>query len=1123
MDFIVRALSERFLLRIELAYFILIHSFASPQSKDRIMQTILGPFHPYLEDALIDEILRHKENDLLKPILIVVPSDALRRRVKILCARERNLALLNLPILTFYQLSLRLHGESHSVAPQLRGDLFLEEALRQIIRTRQPGAEPFAGIEERVGGCAALWQTLRDLRDGLVDPAAALDALGEGHFSARANQRTSDLLHLLETQLRFCREKAIDDQSDLDKSATERAPASTFLKQFAQIFYYGFYDLTQIQVDLFHAVAKTFPTTLFFPLLPARPSHEAWSFAERFYQRYVQGYDTETPKELVAPAGAALPALFRLFDESSERDYQPLPNNWHCTIHNAFGIYDEVAAAAKEILRLIDDGGLAFHDIGVVARSLEAYGPAVSDIFHEHQIPIAGDIEAPLAEFPLTKAVSLLLNLPTHDFLRAEVIDLLSSPYFQFNSAGNSAISARPELWDLATRELAICKGIAEWRRLRNYVKRDLVLSQHSDDDEPRVIRIGAAQLQSLADIVESLAADLVNLAPHASWRHYAGVWKELLKKYLAIGADNADAPPDTERALHETILEVLDQLAGLDAVHDDVSLNDFSHTFQHWLERSPVAESAPNTAGVALLNASAARGDKFRALFILGLNEGVFPRTIREDAFLRDRDREILERDLGYKVSQKLAGFDEEKLLFTLLVNAARERLYCSFQRSDDGGRVLAPSWYVTELKRILGGADNPHLVSVTIPRSITDKNDGEPFKHENLLLPEELAIRLSLDGKDPSTLLDAFALTPNLYRQGRKAVLALDQSADRLLLYDGVVGALPAHWQHFSERGLSPTALETYARCPFQFFARHILGLERLQRPEDILGPSPAEFGELGHEILNKFFASLIERGYFHDPPSSIDIDSELAAIAQRAFADYEAKNPVGYPLAWENLKDGLVQLLRQVVLRDLGELADSGYTPVSLETDMTDRLPGDWPEPLNGLLIRGRMDRIDRNAKENRLRVIDYKFKLGASQSVQDKNLYRAALRGERLQPPFYFLLGQRWAEKENVKTSEAAIAAQFYFIAPRWADGPWVTTEFGADGLTGKVGAEIKNTIAYLAQGIEQGRFFIQRGEHCGHCEVAEICRKNHPPSLWRAENDPLTEPHRALHAKDPKKL
>ena len=179
--------------------------------------------------------------------------------------------------------------------------------------------------------------------------------------------------------------------------------------------------------------------------------------------------------------------------------------------------------------------------------------------------------------------------------------------------------------------------------------------------------------------------------------------------------------------------------------------------------------------------------------------------------------------------------------------------------------------------------------------------------------------------------------------------------------------------------------------------------------------MGPSPAEFGELGHEILNKFFACLIARGYFHEPPSSLDVELELAAIAQRACADYQAKNPVGYPLAWESLKDGLLQLLRQVILKDLGELAGSGYTPVSLETDMTDRLPSDWPEPLKGLTIRGRMDRIDRNETKNKLRVIDYKFKFGASQSTPDKNLYRAALRGQRLQPPFYYLLGAALDER------------------------------------------------------------------------------------------------------------
>jgi hypothetical protein len=121
------------------------------------MRTILGPFHPYLETTLVEEILRVKGDDPFDALLILVPSDALRRRLKILLARERQLSLINLPILTFYQLSLRLFAEVHgALSPALSGDLFFEEALRQLIRAKEPGTAAFSGIEERSGGCAAL-------------------------------------------------------------------------------------------------------------------------------------------------------------------------------------------------------------------------------------------------------------------------------------------------------------------------------------------------------------------------------------------------------------------------------------------------------------------------------------------------------------------------------------------------------------------------------------------------------------------------------------------------------------------------------------------------------------------------------------------------------------------------------------------------------------------------------------------------------------------------------------------------------------------------------------------------------------------------------------------------------
>src|SRR6185436_12644125 len=164
--------------------------------------------------------------------------------------------------------------------------------------------------------------------------------------------------------------------------------------------------------------------------------------------------------------------------------------------------------------------------------------------------------------------------------------------------------------------------------------------------------------------------------------------------------------------------------------------------------------------------------------------------------------------------------------------------------------------------------------------------------------------------------------------------------------------------YWRHIFQRGLSPTALETYARCPFQFFSRHVLGLERLDRPEEVSGPSPADYGELGHAILKGVYLALIQRDYFNRKSIPIDFDLTVAAVAQQVFAEYEKENPVGYALTWECLKEDLTRLIGQVIRRDLEEMAASGFAPATLETDMTDRLPDDWPDPVKGMTIRGRM---------------------------------------------------------------------------------------------------------------------------------------------------------------------
>jgi ATP-dependent helicase/nuclease subunit B len=498
-----------------------------------------------------------------------------------------------------------------------------------------------------------------------------------------------------------------------------------------------------------------------------------------------------------------------------------------------------------------------------------------------------------------------------------------------------------------------------------------------------------------------------------------------------------------------------------------------------------------------------AARGSRYRTLFIVGLNEGLFPRTIREDAFLRDRTRRVIETSLGYKVSEKLAAYDEEKLLFTLLAGAASDRLYALYHRSDESGAALEPSWYLTELKRIFSAE------TITIPRSLRSKTELEPFCQSGMLLPEELAISLSLKNENVEKLLHHFPETEALYRRGKKLLAVIEDTGSELSQYDGMTGYLADSWARLSRDGVAPTSLERYARCPFQFFALNILKLHPFERPEDQSVVGASDIGQLIHRVLRDFFQELIERRYFDRGRVSIDPEALLKATAQKTFQAYEAENPTGYSLVWEILQETITALLQQLLASDLQELLRAGCQPFALETALTSCLPATWPEPASSLALRGTIDRIDWDPTGNRLLVIDYKYKSGRNPSSADTDLVRAAVRGEKLQPPLYALLAREYGKAQQ---RAAGIDVALYYLAPNWDEGPLLKKFFSADHWDGPIGQCLSDTVSYLIEGIHQGRYFIHPGAACEYCEVAQACRKDHLPTAWRTANDPLTLRH-----------
>ncbi|MFQ5588967.1 MAG: PD-(D/E)XK nuclease family protein [Nitrospiria bacterium] len=1067
------------------------------------MNIFKGPFHPHLENAIADEIRRFKSDDPLKPLLIVVTSDTLKRHLMKRLTLGHGLNLIHVAFLNFNQLAKTLCKENFNDDElSTQDDLFFEETLRRALNASVSG-NTFSKFTFSDGGATALWQTLRDLKEGLFSAETGLQALKEGHFGRGAMRGIlPGLFNLYETMTAGWRKQHILDYGDLALRAAEDVSGSAFLKQFPGIFYYGFYDLTQILIDLFHALTKHHPATLFFPSLKNQP---AWAFSERFFEHHIEGLVTDSAQIIDLCASTALekqPRYFDLFDE----DAQTSPDDTGTTLRitNAFDHQDEVLFAAKEIVRLISDEDAAFHEIGVVARDMSPYLGTIQICFQKHAIPVSSACEAPLLRHPLAQAALHLSELPSADFPRARIIDFLASPFFKTEFFCENTTPADRDAWDMVSRSAKITQGLHSWRRLEHWAQ----------EEEPPL----AEAADRLWRTVSNLHADLNTLPLASSWEDYAARWEALLIKTLGFHpldeADEAALEVDSEdHEINKGVLDVLRSLSGLDRVTKQVSRENFIAAFQRALSRATLPVTKKNIPGVSVMNVMQARGLSFRFLFLLGLNEGIFPRAIREDPLLQDSHRRVLETVLGYKAGEKLAGYDEEKLLLALTAGGAAQTLYASYHRTDGSGRPAAPSPYVNTLKKTFWGSSGSEKTENTLPRSIITRRNHAPFDRDDLSLPDELAVLLNLTSQSCDALLKHLSFPPEFYRHGQKALMQLEHDGP-LTAFDGLMDGR-GHWADLQKKGISPTGLETYAQCPFRYFAEKLLALKPADTPEDKTETANSDIGTLCHDILKRFYETCFTDSGGPLPAKPFEIGAQLRLIGHTCFAQFETETPPVYALHWEATKTRILEILEDVIEIDLAALARSGYRPSAFEVKGRQRLEDDWPE------FTGRIDRLDFHPEEGKLRVIDYKVTFRKSYKRLEKNLLLSAIRGERLQAPVYLRLAEIFAEEWGEEDRQTT--AVFYHIAPNWPDGPLVLSEFSENHWHGECGAALKATIDTLFEGLSAGRFFMKPGDACGFCDVRTLCRHHHLPSRQRIEADPGWQQHRALQKKDPPRI
>ena len=1058
----------------------------------RPLSILTGPFHPDIESALKDRLnewaAANRARGSLTPCALVAPSREMRRYLKHLITLRWGMTLAGAHLLDVQGLSRKIVSTAGGDPPPGRADdLVLDDLIRDIVRNEKFPAD-WKALVRTTGGAAALRRSLRDLEEARVP--------------ARAKNREPVLrLHAL-----FQEERKIlglGTTSDPVEAAIRLSGDSGFLQSMGRVLYYGFYDMTQLQMDLLGAVSSHSPTTMF---LPCAPGRRAFEFAEGFLGTLAArfaGADARPAADAgqgeaagkSPPAGEGdppllRPALDRLFSE--EADGQP-PHLEEGALRSftAAGPMGELEIAAKEILRWIEEEGAAFDGIGVIARNLDAYLPHLPAVFDAHAVPFRTPEKRPVFRSPWAMTLLALNRVLAGGYSKTDILDVLASPYFQ---AGEGGVSVG-EIARGRVRRFGVIRGVEDWRKLARGER----ATGASDSDPIAEEEIGRFQ-DGLGRLLDAAA----RLPRRGPWGVMIDKYEQLIRDVLGgsmFEQEDQDRPEEIPReSPEESLTAIFAALADRAKIRPETDAESFLARVGEHLRTHEVSPHEPGHAGVEVLNAMDARGKRFDRIVVMGLQEGVWPRTENEDPFLNNKIRRRLSDSFSVHLPQKSAGGAEERLLFTLALASGRRRVTLTRQRSGENGRPLVRSWYLHELARALGRTDGNLPGTAPVPRRLEDRMDQRIFS-DSLWTPAEWTARLLIHGHNPEALHSIRGLEAGVLEGCFDAGSRLSRLGSDLTDRDGMIDKRPERGNDLKEKGFSPTALETYARCPFRFFAKHVLRLEELDDFEEIAELESRDIGDLLHEIFERFFSSRA-----HDAPA--DASAPLSRAIETTLNGYEKKAPVGHPFLWRRTRRTLRALAEGYIGRGLEFLRESGFQPVAYEKRSDATLPDDpaFPSILRRMKIHGRLDRIDRRESETgvELRVVDYKYTAG--KGVPKRNLEEETIQGRSLQPAFYALLAR--ADEPDAKVS-----AELHYVAPNWPEKTPRRYALPSDAWESGWTMEMGKTLSEILTGIRDGQFHIipqdGEGSHCRTCPYQVLCRRNHRPTRYRRTADPRT--------------
>jgi superfamily I DNA/RNA helicase/RecB family exonuclease len=1029
-------------------------------------------------------------------------------------------------VMTFPQLVDALWRESDSERPIVgtTGEWFaLEEA---IARTRAAGI----GIEPSPGMSQHLMAFVRVLKSAGSIPAdlnAAADALAPAPRS-----RIQTIAAVFAAYQGVLEERGLADAHDRERAVLEmihrmegRGGRPRLLAGVEELIVAEIYDFSVIQFMIVAALIRIVGDARL--TIQAEPHRLTVSrFAELTWNRFVaeESIADRVLPQFVRRGGRSGRLGFVIENIFTGAWPEPPSADDSVAIIEAPNRLSEVEEVARAIRRKLEScgGEMALNRIAIVARDLAPYADYLKTVFRRYGIPLNLGYSPSLRAAPPARFVMDLIELPRQGYRRQALISLCNGPYASVAAGRYPEMLIEAGYIDRTTQSLADCLE----RRRQEYVA--AIAAAGAEDRERRQRALDAFDRRArawhdLAAIVEPLES------PATAADHVA----RLLAALAQLGFDPAaEAHGEAAGSLWNALREIAREAATV-APDRILSHDQFAAMVESALMRTAAEPAISGISGVHALPVLDARGLDFEIVFIVGLNDGIFPLYHPEDPLVPDEVRRAINRPLAAALRRRMGAnapdapgpilrtrYDrngEDWFLFFLALSMPARAVVLSYALTDDRGNPALRSPFADEVIRLLGASG---AGGELIRRAGGTRLIGEP---EDCFTAGEFLNRAAADAileLAPVAAIADRARLASVARRigiecGRKQYFELparedrgadpESGADKIALagpYDGRVAAgrhlrrLLLENRDGGVRRWSPAQLTEFATCGFKYFAHRVLSLREQDEPD--YEQSALESGDLAHELLHKLF----DRGIDLSDPEGARRSALEILDQERERRRRDARDPAFFNLEWSRLR----RIVEEVVAYEAGRFADIGERPSKLELEYELRFSLRDARNVAAadridLEIEGWIDRLeiyrDTDGRICKLRVVDYKTSRNAGRYA--KALSEKEFARKDFQMPVYAMgaieqFAGELAPAVKIEATYIVLKSREKETEPKQVDRKELETDPARRAQLLAAGVEpiAERVIGMVAEAVA-GRFDVDPLDCSPYCPYRRVCR------------------------------